>query len=94
MFTGGGGAAEYTGSGGVYGPENNLNAELYYPSYLFSKKNGQVQWASRPAITALAGSATTGGTVTMTIGDGRAIAGASLINLGCGTRERPSSRAR
>lgn len=82
VFTGGGGAAEYTGSGGVYGPENNLNAELYYPSYLFAKNaDGTVQWASRPTITSIAGSATVGGTVALTVGDGRGIASASLINV-------------
>ena len=73
--------AVFTGGGGVPGPEDNFNAELYYPAYLFAKgTDGVVRWASRPAITAIAGNAVLGGSVALTIGDGRAIASASLIS--------------
>ncbi|WP_375400036.1 galactose oxidase-like domain-containing protein [uncultured Amnibacterium sp.] len=95
VFTGGGGAGEYTGSGGVYGPENNLNAELYYPSYLFAKNgDGTVQWASRPAITSISGSATYGGAVNLGIGDGRAIASASLISTASVTHSQNTDQRR
>lgn len=73
--------AVFTGGGGSPGPEDNLNAELFYPSYLFTRgADGTVRWASRPAISAISGSATYGGKVALTIDDGRAIASASLIS--------------
>ena len=94
VFTGGGGGANYTG-GIDFGPENNLNAEIYYPSYLFAKgANGAVQWASRPAISAISGSATYGGDVRLRIGDGRAIASASLISLPAVTHSQNTDQRR
>ncbi len=38
-----------TGGGGAPGPQTNLNAEIYYPEYLF-KKDGSGSLASRPQI--------------------------------------------
>ena len=38
-----------TGGGGAPGPPENLNAEIYYPSYLF-KKDGSGQFAERPVL--------------------------------------------
>ncbi|MEJ5913226.1 AbfB domain-containing protein [Pseudokineococcus sp. 1T1Z-3] len=75
--------AVFTGGGGIPGPEDNLNAELYYPPHLFTRGgDGVVRWASRPAITAISGSATHGGRLSLTIGDGRAVRSASLITAG------------
>lgn len=72
--------AVFTGGGGVPGPEDNFNAELYYPAYLFTQgSDGVTRWASRPAISAISGDAVYGGSVRLTIGDGRTIASASLI---------------
>lgn len=39
--------------GGVPGPVNNLNAEIYYPPYLFKAVNGQATLAPRPQIVSL-----------------------------------------
>jgi hypothetical protein len=73
--------AVFTGGGGIPGPEDNLNAEIYYPSYLFAKKaDGTVGWANRPSITSLAGSMTWGGDLTLGLGDARTISSVSLIN--------------
>lgn len=36
--------------GGVPGPMDNLNAEIYYPPYLFKTVNGQAALAARPQI--------------------------------------------
>nr|WP_255480488.1 AbfB domain-containing protein [Quadrisphaera sp. RL12-1S] len=87
--------AVFTGGGGVPGPEDNLNAELYYPAYLFTKGgDGVVRWASRPAITAISGSATYGGTIKLAIGDGRAIASASLTSMGDVTHGQDTDQRR
>ncbi|MDO4637261.1 MAG: DUF1929 domain-containing protein [Lautropia sp.] len=42
-------ATLFTGGGGAYGPESNLNAEIYYPSYLY-KADGTP--AERPTLDA------------------------------------------
>lgn len=41
--------------GGTPGPVTNLNAEIYYPPYLFKNVNGASQLAARPAISAISG---------------------------------------
>ncbi|MBA55186.1 MAG: hypothetical protein CMK89_12095 [Pseudomonadales bacterium] len=41
--------------GGTPGPVTNLNAEIYYPPYLFENVGGVAQLASRPVITAISG---------------------------------------
>ncbi len=46
------GAVLSTG-GGAPGPVNNLNAELYYPPYLFREVEGKVELAPRPLLTAI-----------------------------------------
>ncbi|MFB9377079.1 AbfB domain-containing protein [Kineococcus gynurae] len=74
--------AVFTGGGGAPGPEDNLNIELFYPSYLFARgADGVVRWASRPAIEAISGSATLGGTLTLKLADTRGIRAVSLISL-------------
>lgn len=73
--------AVFTGGGGVPGPEDNLNAEMYYPPYLFTKNAaGVVSWANRPQLTSITGSLTWGGNVTLGIGDTRPISSVSLIS--------------
>lgn len=75
--------AVFTGGGGVPGPEDNLNAELYYPPYLFTRAaDGTTRWADRQQLTSVAGSATYGGTLTLGLSDARTVASASLIRLG------------
>ncbi|WP_433792632.1 galactose oxidase-like domain-containing protein [Actinoplanes sp. CA-252034] len=69
-----------TAAGGVPGPEDNFNAEVYYPPYLFAKgSDGRVRWANRPQITGISGSLTYGGTVSLGLSDGRKLTSLSLI---------------
>ncbi len=78
--------AVFTGGGGVPGPEDNLNAEIYYPPYLFHKgTDGVVRWVSRPQITSLAGAVGWGGRLSLGLADARRIGSFSLIALGTGT---------
>lgn len=73
--------AVFTGGGGVPGPEDNFNAEMFYPPYLFTKgTDGVVRWASRPRLTSIAGSLTWGGQLTLGTSDTRGIASVSLIS--------------
>ncbi|MDQ4116933.1 MAG: DUF1929 domain-containing protein [Actinomycetota bacterium] len=75
--------AVFTGGGGLPGPEDNLNAEVYYPPSLFERAaDGRVTWADRPAITSIAGDLRYGGTLRLGLADDRRIASASLIRLG------------
>jgi hypothetical protein len=68
-----------TAAGGVPGPEDNFNAEIYYPPYLFTKgADGRVRWADRPRITGISGSLTYGGTVSLGLADGRTLTSLSL----------------
>ncbi|GAA0440155.1 hypothetical protein Aca07nite_47950 [Actinoplanes capillaceus] len=69
-----------TAGGGVPGPEDNFNAEIYYPPYLFTKgADGRVRWANRPQITGISGSLTYGGTVSLGLSDSRELSSLSLI---------------
>ncbi|MXG88548.1 AbfB domain-containing protein [Nocardioides flavescens] len=75
--------AVFTGGGGVPGPEDNLNAELYYPPHLFTKgSDGVTRWASRVQLTSVAGSLVYGGTLTLGLSDARTIASVALVKLG------------
>lgn len=68
-----------TAAGGVPGPEDNFNAEVYYPPYLFTKgSDGKVRWANRPQITGISGSLAYGGTVSLGLSDSRRLASLSL----------------
>ncbi|MBO3741443.1 galactose oxidase-like domain-containing protein [Actinoplanes flavus] len=74
------GGSVLTAAGGVPGPEDNFNAEIYYPPYLFTKgADGRVRWANRPRITGISGSLTYGGKVSLGLADNRKLASLSLI---------------
>ena len=73
------GGSVLTAAGGVPGPEDNFNAEIYYPPYLFTKgTDGRVRWADRQRITSIAGSVTYGGSVSLGLSDSRKLASLSL----------------
>jgi 5-hydroxyisourate hydrolase-like protein (transthyretin family) len=74
--------AVFTGGGGVPGPEDNFDAEWYLPPYLFERTDAGVEWADRPRITSIAGSATWGGQIELGLSDDRSIVSASLISVG------------
>lgn len=68
--------------GGAPGPENNTNAEIYYPPYLF--KAGGVA-ASRPSITAAPTVVDTGRTVQISVAGSRPISRVGFVKNGSGT---------
>jgi hypothetical protein len=86
--------AVWTGGGGNPGPVDNFNAEIYYPSSLFTDQGGSVRWASRPAISTIAGSATYGGTMKLGVASDRRIASASLITLPSVTHSQTTDQRR
>lgn len=72
-------ATVITMGGGTRGPETNLNAEIYYPPYLF---NSDGTLATRPTITTATAAADPGTTLTVDTPDAARIARVSLIKLG------------
>jgi Alpha-L-arabinofuranosidase B (ABFB) domain/Domain of unknown function (DUF1929)/Ricin-type beta-trefoil lectin domain-like len=78
--------AVVTAAGGIPGPEDNFNAEMYYPPSLFTRgSDGVVRWASRPELRQMAGYLTWGGRLALKLSDGRKLASVSLIKAGAVT---------
>lgn len=68
--------------GGVPGPVTNLNAEIYYPPYLFATVNGKAVLANRPHIISLTTNAPAyGSQMSLQVGTGDVVASVSLIGL-------------
>jgi hypothetical protein len=89
------GGSVLTAAGGLPGPEDNFNAEIYYPPYLFSKgTDGRVRWADRPQITSIGGSLTYGGTVALGLSDNRRLASMSLIRAASVTHSYSTDQRR
>jgi hypothetical protein len=89
------GGSVLTAAGGVPGPEDNFNAEVYYPPYLFTKgTDGRVRWADRPRITSIGGSLTYGGTVALGLADNRRLASVSLIRAASVTHSYSTDQRR
>lgn len=81
--------------GGVPGPATNLNAEIYYPPYLFRTQNGVAQLAPRPRIASI--SALRGGwgqTLTLGMASSTAIRQVVLMGLGQTTHSFNSGQRR
>ena len=72
-------ATVITMGGGTPGPETNLNAEIYYPPYLFDAAGNP---AVRPTITSATAVADPGTTLTIESPDAGAIARVALVKLG------------
>jgi galactose oxidase-like protein len=70
-----------TAGGGAPGPVNNLNAELYYPPYLF-KKNGSGQPADRPTIISAQTGLYANQQFTVTVGSTAPINRVTLVRTG------------
>jgi hypothetical protein len=70
-----------TGGGGAPGPRTQLNAEIYYPPYLF-KGDGSGQLADRPTIVAAPDRLTRSAPFNLTVGAGRSISRATLVRIG------------
>ena len=72
-------ATVITMGGGTPGPETNLNAEIYYPPYLF---NDDGTAATRPTITSATTVTDPGGTLSITTPDAAGIGTVSLVKTG------------
>lgn len=70
-----------TGGGGAPGPATQLNAEIYYPPYLF-RTDGSGQLAARPAITAAPTWLQRGQPFTAQVGAGQTIRRVTLVRTG------------
>ncbi|WP_374676315.1 PA14 domain-containing protein, partial [Ideonella sp.] len=68
--------------GGAPGPVDNLNAEIYYPPYLFTPGGG---WAARPVITATPDYLRVGQTVAIDVAADRPAARVALVRTGAVT---------
>lgn len=70
-----------TGGGGAPGPVKNLNAEVFYPPYLW-EPDGSGQFASRPSIESAPGTVALGNKFNLTVGSGDSIARVTLVRNG------------
>ena len=78
-------ATVLTGGGGAPGPLTNLNAEIYYPYYLY-KNDGSGQLAVRPVITAATPqSLNPGNTINITVGPTDQISRLTFVREGATT---------
>jgi hypothetical protein len=85
-------ASVLTGGGGAPGPLNNLNAEIYYPPYLY-KNDGSGQPAIRPVITtATPRSLHPGNTINITVGSTNQISRLTFVRKGSSTHSNNSDQ--
>jgi hypothetical protein len=83
-------ATVLTGGGGAPGPVNNLNAEIYYPPYLY---DGNGAAAVRPVITAATPlNLQPGGTISLTVGPADNISNLTFIRTGSATHSNNSDQ--
>ncbi len=73
-----------TGGGGAPGPMNELNAEIYYPSYLYLK-DGSGNPAPRPTIVAAQGRLFLGKNFSLAVGSNDQIGAVNLVRVGANT---------
>jgi hypothetical protein len=71
-----------TAGGGAPGPQNNLNAEIYYPPYLY---NADGTLAPRPTIVSAPSKVEVGKTFQFTVGPNDKVFGINLVRLGSQT---------
>ena len=72
-------ATVLTGAGGAYGPVSNLNAEIYYPTYLYTSAGKP---AVRPLIGAAPATAKVGTKMSVTINGNDKIAKVTMVRSG------------
>ncbi len=77
-------ASVLTAGGGAPGPQRNLNAEIFYPHYLF-RKDGSGLLARRPVIAGMFSQLNYNQTFTITTPDANSIGQVSFIALGSTT---------
>lgn len=87
--------AVVTAAGGVPGPEDNFNAEMFYPPSLFTRgADGQVRWAARPKITSIAGDLRWGGTISLGREGAAEVTSVNLIKAGAVTHAENTDQRR
>ena len=74
-------ATVLTGGGGAPGPVNELNAEIYYPSYLY-RRDGSGLAASRPTLATAPAVVNVGQSFTATVGSADVIGAVSFVRSG------------
>ena len=77
-------ATVLTGGGGAPGPVSNLNAEVYYPPYLFNA-DGSGTPAARPTLVAAPAVFTWGKPMVLQAGAGNAISRVTIVRMGAAT---------
>jgi Domain of unknown function (DUF1929) len=75
-----------TAGGGAPGPVNELNAEIYYPPYLYLK-DGSGNPAPRPTVISAPSSITVGQGFLLTVGANDKISSINLIRVGASTHD-------
>src|SRR4029077_19535562 len=75
-----------TAGGGAPGPVNELNAEIYYPPYLYLK-DGSGNPAPRPTVISTPSSITVGQGFLLTVGANDKISSINLIRVGANTHD-------
>lgn len=79
--------------GGAPGPVSNLNAEVFYPPYLFRTVGGTAQLAPRPAVTAVSGTSFGWGAMALAdVKDGATVARVTLTASGVVTHSFNSAQ--
>jgi Domain of unknown function (DUF1929) len=73
-----------TAGGGAPGPVNNLNAEIFYPSYLY-RTDGSGQPADRPTLAVDQSVVRVGATITGTVGASQQIGRVTFVRAGSAT---------
>ncbi len=86
-------ATVLTAGGGAPGPVTNLNAEIYYPPYLY-KKDGSGQLAPRPTIVSAPTSLPRTGSFQIQVGSGQRIGTVTLIRTGAPTHSFDADQRR
>lgn len=82
-----------TAGGGVPGPVVNLNAEVYYPPYLFQRIGGKMQLAPRPQVVSLDTTKLNHGqTLRVEMANGNPIRSVALVRVGGSTHSFDSGQ--
>lgn len=82
-----------TVGGGVPGPVDNFNAEIFYPPYLFKKQNGAVQLAARPQLLSVSSlKLDYDARMSLTLSTGDKISKVSVVGIGSTTHSFNTSQ--
>lgn len=80
--------------GGVPGPVDNFNAQIYFPPYLFARQGSSVVWAQRPSIVGLSAVPSYGSLLGLTLNRRERIASVSLVSLAAETHSHNTDQRR